>query len=251
MLKSMVTISLAQVPVIKGNLVENLANHLEMIELSSNLRANVVVFPELSLTGYELELAQQLAFSQSRDSFVELSCAAIEHNIIIVVGCPLVAKKNAKPTIGSVICFPDGNVEFYSKQYLHDSEGEYCSSGSVDYLFNINGYRIGLAVCADFSSPQHSSHAANGGADIYIVSALISESGYQCDAEILANIATMYRFPVLLSNHISQTGGWQACGNNTVWDANGQIVFNSDSKDPCLVLTTLLGNEVSAVKVSI
>ena len=65
MLKSSVTISLAQVPVVKGNLVENLANHLEMIELSSNLRANVVVFPELSLTGYELELVQELACNPS------------------------------------------------------------------------------------------------------------------------------------------------------------------------------------------
>ena len=43
-----VTISLAQIPVVRGNWRENLKQQLKMIEQSSNYNADVVVFPELS-----------------------------------------------------------------------------------------------------------------------------------------------------------------------------------------------------------
>lgn len=116
---------MAQIPVVKGNVVENLSNHLIMIAQSSLYGANVVVFPELSLTGYELELAQELAFSPQSPHFSTLSRASIENDIVVIAGCPLNIKNSAKPTIGTVICFPDGTIEFYSKQYLHEGKGRF------------------------------------------------------------------------------------------------------------------------------
>ena len=68
-----VTISLAQIPVVRGNWKENLKQHLKMIEQSSNYNADVVVFPELSFTGYELDLAEELALSLEPSNFEELS----------------------------------------------------------------------------------------------------------------------------------------------------------------------------------
>jgi predicted amidohydrolase len=243
-----ITISLAQVPVAKGNVQANLSSHLDMVDRSSTLGADVVVFPELSLIGYELELVGELAFSQEPSNFTVLSQAAIEHNVIVIVGCPLKVLGSVKPTIGAVICFPNGAVEFYSKQYLHEGEEKYCSSGTEDYLFNIKGYRVALAICSDFSSSEHSLKARDLGADIYIVSALISDSGFGPDAEILSNIAATSNFPVLLSNHISPTGGWSACGNNTVWDSGGNLVFGSESKESCVVVCSIKGHEINVAK---
>ena len=244
-----ITISLAQVPVVKGNVQANLSSHLAMIERSSALGADVVVFPELSLIGYELELIGEQAFSHDPSNFTSLSQAAIEHNVVVIVGCPLKTPGAAKPAIGAVICFPNGAVKFYSKQYLHKGEEVYCSSGAEDYLFNIKGYRVALAICSDFSSPEHSLKARDLGADIYIVSALISDSGIEPDAKLLSNIAEANNFPVLLSNHISPTGGWSACGNNSVWDAGGHLVFGSDSKESCVVLCSIEGREISVAKI--
>jgi predicted amidohydrolase len=242
------TISLAQVSVLKGDVSANLINHLEMITQSSSFGANVVVFPELSLTGYELELAASLAFDQNPLSFTELSQAARKHDIVVIAGCPLRNDHSEKPTIGAVICFPNGAVDFYSKQYLHSGEEKYCSAGREDYQFSIKGRRVSLAICADFSMPEHSLNASKLGADLYLASALISESGYDADAKILSKIATSHQFPVLLSNHISRTGGWLACGNNTVWDANGQVVFRSESQQSCLVLCSFKGDEITVIK---
>ncbi|PKD43717.1 carbon-nitrogen hydrolase family protein [Rhodohalobacter barkolensis] len=232
-----VTISLAQIPVIKGALKENVKIHLSYISESSYFGADVVVFPELSLTGYELELADQLSFQQEPNEFRVLSESSVEYNIVVIAGCPLINKKS-KPSIGAVICFPNGDIEFYSKQYLHTGEDAYCSTGTEDYLFSINKHRIALAICADYSNPRHSANAVTNGADMYVASALISEPAYQADARILSNIASGYKIPVLLSNHISQTGGWPACGKNTVWDSSGEVVITSGDKDECIVLCT-------------
>ena len=247
-MKKSITISLAQTPVVKADIPKNVAQHITFIQESATLGADVVVFPELSLTGYELELAQQLMLSPHSECFQQLSRAAVEHNIIVIAGCPLENANSTKPTIAAVICFPDGDVDFYSKQYLHDGEGEYCVAGDKNYLFNFNGHEIALAICADFANPAHSDKAATLDADIYLVSALISEKGYPVDAEILAGIANKHQIPVLLANHISQTGGWQTCGNNTVWNAQGRVAASSQHNQPGLVLCTITGREVTEAR---
>lgn len=243
-MKTSVTISLAQAPVVRGALQENLAQHIHMIEKSAQNDADLVVFPELSLTGYELDLAQELAFVKNSPILKELSQSAVNNDIIVIAGAPLASETNAKPTIGAVICFPDGSMHFYSKQYLHEGEDKFCSNGSTDYFLHINGNKIALAVCADFVSPEHSQRAAELGADIYVASALISENGFATDAKILSGIASKYSFPVLLSNHISTTGGWTTCGNNSIWNQNGEHALSSGSKAPCLVVCKVSDGQI-------
>lgn len=230
-----VTIGLAQLPIVKGALAQNLATHLEYIKSASAMDADVVVFPELSLTGYELELLKPLAMPKSADTFSTLSAAATANNIVIIAGCPLISEGN-KPHIGAVICFPNGQCDFYAKQYLHAGEDVYCSVGKDSYLLTVNGTRIALAICADFSNPAHAEVAATQQADVYITSALISEAGYGADAELLAGIAKRHQFPVLLSNHISPKGNWQTCGKSSGWNASGELVISAEGNDPIIVL---------------
>ncbi|OIQ26517.1 carbon-nitrogen hydrolase family protein [uncultured Vibrio sp.] len=240
-----VVVSLAQVPVVKGDIRTNLSNHLIQIEQSAHHGADVVVFPELSLTGYELELAKELALDKNPARFSQLSQASIEHEVVVIAGCPLNVDYDSKPAIGAVICFPDGRVEFYSKQFLHPGEERYCVEGSGDYFVDLNGYKIALAVCADFSNPEHSKRARQLGADLYIASALISESGFQADALQLQALARTNQFSVLLSNHISQTGGWNVAGNNTIWGADGDVEYGSGTKQPCIFVCTIENDTIS------
>lgn len=229
------TIALAQLPVEKGAVAENLAIHLTYIQHAARLGADVVVFPELSLTGYELELLGQLAMSKSAETFNTLSAAAVAHNIVVIAGCPLV-NESSKPHIGAVICFPNSKREFYAKQHLHEGEGVYCSAGHESYQFTVNDTRIALAICADFTNSAHAEAAAAQQADVYIASALISEAGYTPDAQLLAAMAKRHQFPVLLANHISNTGGWQTCGKSGGWNTAGEVAVAANGTEPSLVL---------------
>ncbi|NOH60739.1 carbon-nitrogen hydrolase family protein [Vibrio sp. RE88] len=238
-------IGLAQAPAKRGDIEANLRAHLMHVEQSSQLRANLVVFPELSLTGYELDLADELAFDPSTSAIKALSASATTHNITVIAGCPL-AVPDSKPHIAAVICFPNGEIEFYSKQYLHDGEGTYCAAGETNHLLNINNTRIALAVCADFAKPQHAQGAADSEAELYLVSALISPSGFIPDANILSGLARNHAFPVLLCNHISKTGGWDTCGKNSVWNAQGELVGTSDNAQQGVLICTISKNHLSA-----
>ena len=102
-----ITISLAQLPVSKAAVDENLQTHVTYIERAAALEAHVVAFPELSLTGYELALLSQLAMPRDDTTFAALNAADEANNIVVIAGCPL-HNPNGKPYISAVICFPNG-----------------------------------------------------------------------------------------------------------------------------------------------
>lgn len=234
-----ITVSLAQISVFKGDVQKNLTMHLELIAQSARHNADVIVFPELSLIGYELEL-MKMRVLQPNDAVISvLSKAAVMHNMVVIAGCPLPGARSnnpllnhsEKPSIGAIIALPSGDVEFYNKQYLHEGEDVFCSAGSQNYSLSIKGFKLGLAICADFVNPQHAADMATLNVDAYLVSALISTSGFDIDAGILSNIAAQYKTPVLLANYASETGGYLACGKSSAWDTNGQLITLAKSTE--------------------
>jgi len=54
-------ICIAQTTPIKGDIEKNIENHKKLIALSIQENADIIVFPELSLTGYEPKLVKELA----------------------------------------------------------------------------------------------------------------------------------------------------------------------------------------------
>lgn len=58
-------IGVAQTVPVRGDVDANIEQHLRLIRIAAEERARIVVFPELSLTGYELDLAGALAFEQA------------------------------------------------------------------------------------------------------------------------------------------------------------------------------------------
>ncbi|MBA5763785.1 carbon-nitrogen hydrolase family protein [Vibrio sp. 404] len=237
------TIALAQISVMDGELEANLKQHLGAIKQAAQQGADLVMFPELSLSGYALSRAEELALDSKHSVLRDLSEQAVVHQITIIVGCFL-QNGTEKPTISAVICNPTGELNYYAKQYLHVGEEQYCSAGKHNHYLRLKGYKLALAICADFSNPQHGRDAGEDEADIYLASALISATGYSEDAKILANLAATYRMPVLLSNHISDTGGWQAAGNSAVWNADGTVAFAVDNTKTCLGLVEMTGNQI-------
>lgn len=241
--KQPLIVSLPQTPVFDGDVNENLRLHLSYIKQSAQLGATLVVFAELSLTGYCLPLVDSLAFDENDVRFDCLAEAAREHGITVVVGAPLKNKRH-KPAIGAVIFHAHGARQYYRKQYLHAGEGRYCHAGKQNSLFEIAGYRVALAICADMGHAQHASDAIANGADLYLVSALISVSGFAKDAARLASIAAGASIPVLLSNHICASGGWQTAGDNSVWSGDGtrQLSTRHNQAGILLCMLTLDGD---------
>jgi predicted amidohydrolase len=79
-------ISIAQIRPIKGELIKNVCTHKKIIDPAITHKADCIFFPELSLTGYEPELAKALALNQDDIGFEDFQKISADNNITIGVG---------------------------------------------------------------------------------------------------------------------------------------------------------------------
>jgi predicted amidohydrolase len=74
------TIAAAQALSVRGDVIADLEEHLKLAGIAAEKGAEIVVYPELSLTGYELDLAEELAFVEDDSRLEPLEQAAAEHH---------------------------------------------------------------------------------------------------------------------------------------------------------------------------
>src|SRR4051794_39123616 len=113
-------IAVAQIRPVKGDIQSNIANHKELIDVAAANEADIIIFPELSLTGYEPELSKELATSASDVRFDDFGKMSEENQITIGVGAPL--KSNTGVCISTILFQPGKTRSIYSKKYLHADE---------------------------------------------------------------------------------------------------------------------------------
>ena len=83
------SIAVAQTRPVAGDVPSNLDEHLDLARIAASEGAQVVVFPELSLVGYELDLADGLAFSEDDPRLSPLLDLAASRGTTLVVGAPV------------------------------------------------------------------------------------------------------------------------------------------------------------------
>jgi len=220
---------------IKGDIAANLARHLVLARQAAALGARLALFPELSLTGYEPDVASATALRGDDARLAPLAKLAQSSGMAIVVGAPL--RIAGTLYIGAISLLPDGRVTEYTKQHLHTGEDAVFTAGCGGAAIDIEGVPVALAVCADFTHASHAQAAAQSGAMLYAASVLVSPGGYAKDSEILRGYAERHAMPVLMSNHGGPTGGWQSAGRSALWDERGQLVVEGGPGE-CLVLAS-------------
>src|SRR5688500_11659863 len=113
-------ICVAQTIPIKGDIQKNIVNHMNLIKIAVSCGAEIVVFPELSLTGFEPELAKDMVPNHDASKFDDFEIISDSNQITIGVGMP--TKSNSGICISMIIFQPHKSRQTYSKQYLHPDE---------------------------------------------------------------------------------------------------------------------------------
>lgn len=230
------TIASAQYSAKRGDIAANLDTHLRMTERAAASGVNFLVFPELSLTGYEMDLAEELQTTSDDPAFAPLQALAAQHDMRVMVGMPLKAV-TGKPYIGAII-FGGASPVTYNKVHVHDSEAPYFQCDDKVGMLEHKGARIGLAICADLNHASHAASAADCGADIYAASALISVAGYAREAKMLEGYAREHGMAVMLANYATQSGDYIPPGGSAIWDERGRQVAIMDDTEVALVVAT-------------
>jgi predicted amidohydrolase len=207
---------------LRGDIGANVGRHVRLAERAAHAGARFVLFPELALTGYEPELAAQLALTPDDPRLAPLRDVAVRESVTLVTGAPL--RSPGHPAIAALSFLPDGSVHVYTKQYLHPGEERAFRAGTGGAPLALGNVRVALAVCAEIAHAGHAAAAAQSGAGLYAASVLVSEGGYAADAGLLQGYARTHRMPVAMANHGGPTGGWASAGRSAVWDENGEVV---------------------------
>ena len=231
-------IGVAQMRSFKGDILRNIESHIRLIELAAAMNADTIIFPELSITGYEPELASGLAGTVEDMRLDIFETLSDRYSMTIGVGFPTWAGSGVRI---SMIIFPPGQArQVYSKRYLHADEEPYfvCGTDAV----HLNGGKVALAICYELSVPAHAEQAHRSGAEIYLVSVAKTRSGMEKAAELLMNIARRYSMPVLISNSIGPCDQFECSGGSAVWDAEGLLKAELDeTEEGVLLLDTATG----------
>ena len=225
----------AQTKPTRGNIETNLQDHYRLIELAVQNKAQLIAFPEMSITGYERENARKLAFKKEDLRLNHLKKLASENNITIIAGAPI--EIESKLFIGEFVISPDNSVSIYTKQFLHEGVDDFFQS-SFDYnpILEIENQKISFAICADIDNLLHPENAKKKGTDIYIASIFFSPNGIPNAYRDLQNYAEKHKMNVLMSNFSGESWGSPSAGQSAFWNSKGELVGQMNDSDSGLLV---------------
>ena len=163
-------IAVAQINTTVGDFAGNAARIREAIEVAREAGAELVVTPEMALSGYPPE---DLLF---RNDFCDqceaelLRLAACAPGIAVVVGHP---HREGRTRYNAASVLRGGAIEaIYFKQQLPNynvfDEKRYFTAGNRPCVFEAGGRRIALTICEDLWFPQSAAQAKAAGAELLL-----------------------------------------------------------------------------------
>lgn len=230
-------IAAAQAPSVRGDLAANIQTHAATITSAAKQGISVLVLPELSLIGYEPDLAAELAMTATDPRLAPLTALACRHEMFVVMGASL-RNAGAKPWLGAILFAPDGSTSIYAKMHLGGSEPNYFAPGAAPLAFASQGQTIGLAICADSSKPSHPQAYAECGADVYAAGVFLNAEWFATDTPRLATYASRLRMLVVMANHAASLGTYVSVGKSAVWAPDGALLAQVAGAESSLVVAT-------------
>ena len=221
-------ISVAQTRPIKGDINANIEIHKKLINLAVSHKTDSIFFPELSVTGYEPELAKELATNQDHKYFDDFQDISNKNKITIGLGMP--TKLNSDVQISMIIFQPNKPRQTYSKQQLHSDEFTYFVNGKRQIIITVDNKKIAPAICYESLQNNHSENAKKIGAEIYVASVAKSQNGIDKAMIHYPEIAKKFSMPVLMSNSVGFCDNFQSVGKSSVWSKQGNLVGQLDDK---------------------
>ncbi|AVT31457.1 carbon-nitrogen hydrolase family protein [Plantactinospora sp. BC1] len=229
------TIAVAQPGCLAYDVPANADAHAEAVRAA---RTRVVVFPEMSLTGYEFDAAPVDA-DDPRLAPIVAACA--ETGAVALVGAPVPGRPGGRPQIGVLAVDGDGARVAYRKMWLGGAEPEHFAPGEAPAVVEVAGWRLGLAVCKDTGVPRHAADTAALGIDAYVAGALDSAAQWHVQQERARRVAAAHRVWVAIASFAGRTGGGytDAAGRSRIWAPDGGVVAEAGPEPGALATATL------------
>jgi omega-amidase len=224
-----VTISLGQMDVKRGQVAANLATVTRMVKEAARRGAQLVVFPELWSTGYDLKRAAQYATAVDQGLFAEIAGLARQHKIAIA-GSQLSQMGEGRYGNTAVYFDPNGeNLGTYSKVHLFGpmQEIEYLSAGNSLTVVDTGWGKAGLAICYDLRFPELFRAYALAGVQALILVAEWPRPRLAHWRTLLRARAIENQMFIIACNRVGKTGSTAFFGHSCLLDPCGEVIIEA------------------------
>ncbi len=246
------TIALAQINTRLGDVQANLAKHLELIGEAGRRRADLIVFPELSLTGYVLQdLTPSVAHRAEDQDPVFQPLLQASRSIDILVGF-VEGDVRHRFHIAAAYLSQGRVLHVHRKIYLPTyglfDEGRFFAWGDQLRAFDTRFGRFGVLICEDFwhASPPYLLWL--DGADVFLLISASPGRGLNQDdrlesarwvEQINQAYASLFTAFVAHTNRVGFEDGLNFWGGATVYDPNGACLAQGPYHEEALTLADL------------
>jgi predicted amidohydrolase len=232
-------LALAQLNTQLGNVAANLEKHLAFIGDARQNGADLIIFPELSLTGYTLQdLVPSVAISPAMDDPIFSQLARESREIDIVVG--FVSEDARHRFFISAAYLSKGEItHVHNKVYLPSygifDEKRFLASGDRFRAFDTRWGRAGILICEDFWHASSPYLLWQDGADILIMTSASPGRGVTDDQlgsakwveTINQTYAGLFTCFVAHTNRVGFEDGLNFWGGSTVFDPDGKLIVKA------------------------
>src|SRR5262249_24367012 len=224
----------------------NVAAAADLVRHAAAGGADLLVVPELFLTGYELEAIagdpEMFAPGAGDARLDPLAVACIETGIAVTVGAPMRDAESGELHITALVLGRDGKLAArYDKQHVDPAErAAGFAPGASGCTITPDGWRLGLGICWDSSYPEHARAAALDGCHAYLVGAMFDRGrGKAKRATIGPARALDNAGSRAVANRCGPSGPYDGCGGCAVWSPEGMLVADAGRADPGLAIARL------------
>ena len=250
-------LGLAQINTHLGDPEANLAKHLEMIERARQSQTDLLVFPELSLTGYVLQdLVSTVAHHPSSDDPIFRPLLEASHDLDLVVGF-VDEDQRHRFFIAAAYLARGQVVHIHHKAYLPTyglfDEGRFFAWGDSIRAFDTRFGRLGILICEDFwhASPPYLLWL--DGADLLLFTSASPGRGLTPEPVLESTrwvehinraYASLFTAFVAHANRAGYEDGLNFWGGSTVFDPNGELLARAPYHEEALIVQQLDLNQL-------
>jgi NAD+ synthase (glutamine-hydrolysing) len=245
------TLALAQINTRLGDVDANLEKHLTLAKQAWKSGAELIVFPELSLTGYMLQdIAATVAHRPTNDDLVFRQLLKASHNLDMLVG--FVEEDERYRFYIAAAYLSGGKIvhvhrKVYPPTYGIFDERRYFAAGDTFRAFDTQFGRVGILICEDFWHASSPYTLWMDGADILLFTS--ASPGRGVTEEILGSAkwvetvnrtyAGLFTTFVAHANRVGFEDGLNFWGTSTVFDPDGKLIAQAPNDEEGLTLAEL------------
>ena len=246
------TLGLAQIKTKLGDLSANLEKHLAYIDEAARQRVDLLIFPELSLTGYALQdLASAVANAPTPQDSIFRPLLEASRRLDLMVGFVHEDARN-RFFIASAYLSQGQTVHVHHKVYLPTyglfDEGRFFARGDSVRAFETRFGRAGMLICEDFwhASPPYLLWL--DGADLMLFASASPGRGLTAEPKLASTqwveqinqaYASIFTTFVAHSNRVGFEDGLNFWGGATVFDPEGTLLAQGPYQEEALTVATL------------